>query len=108
MGNRIFKVGIIDDELSSIEYLQLLIDRIPFYTTCMTSTKPLEGMQKVMESKPDILLLDVRMAEFDGVAFAAELSDPLISIIFISGYKLDADASYGVEAVDFISKPGQE
>jgi two-component system response regulator YesN len=67
------------------------------------------GLQVVEQTRPDIVLTDVRMLHMDGIAMSAEIRSkyPDIKIVFISGHD-DADylkSALQVQAVDYIFKP---
>ena len=68
-----------------------------------------KGMELIMETHPDVVLSDIRMAQMDGLTMAEKIRewDPKIRIVFISGYD---DFSYArralkVGAVEYILKP---
>ena len=68
-----------------------------------------KGMELIMETHPDVVFSDIRMAQMDGLTMAEKIRewDPKIRIVFISGYD---DFSYArralkVGAVEYILKP---
>jgi len=70
-----------------------------------------EALEKIIQQKPDLVLLDVTMPEMDGFTLCNELrrlyGDTEISIVMVTG--LDDSASiekaYALGATDFICKP---
>ncbi|WP_143959504.1 LytR/AlgR family response regulator transcription factor [Litoribacter populi] len=100
-----YKVGIIDDELPALEYLDMLISRIAGFETCFIDTNPLNCLPLVEKHSPEILLLDINMAAMDGVALAAMLMETNIPIVFITGENLEASEAFEVDAAGFVRKP---
>lgn len=65
------KILIVDDEPNLRE---LFVDTLsPHGFECLTATNGLEGLNAAMTAHPDIILLDVRMPEMDGLTMLREL-----------------------------------
>lgn len=62
------------------------------------------------ESNYDILLLDIKMGEMDGVTMAKQLrrSNDTVQIIFITGYSDYISEGYEVAALHYLMKPIKE
>ena len=106
MNKRLF---IIDDEPDMVKIATDLLETEGYVVG--SSVLPSEGIRKVLQSPPDLLLLDVRLPEKDGFQVCKELkTDPKtkhVPIIMISVRADESDVVVGLEmgAEDYISKP---
>ncbi|WP_122046535.1 LytR/AlgR family response regulator transcription factor [Vibrio atlanticus] len=70
----------------------------------------LEAMQSIQQLKPDVVFLDIRMPELDGISLAKQLnkldSPPLI--VFITAYDEYAVKAFEHNAMDYLLKPINE
>lgn len=79
-----------------------------------SDTNPKAGLKRVLESPPDLLLLDIRMAELDGFevckAVRANSGTAHLPIVMISVAAKETDVVLGLElgADDYIRKPYKE
>ena len=65
------KILIVDDEPS---LLGLFVDTLsPYGFECLTAKNGLEGLTLSLTENPDIILLDIRMPEMDGLTMLREL-----------------------------------
>lgn len=69
-----------------------------------TFTSPVEGMECVRRTRPDIVFLDIEMNSHNGLALARELP-PDTCLIFTTAYSQYALDGFNVDAVDFLHKP---
>ena len=82
-----WSVLIVDDEPMTQDLLRLMLEPAGFRVT--GAEHGLEALQKVQESKPDIIILDVMMPHMDGITVCkkirsnAETAD--LPIIMLSG-----------------------
>ncbi|AWP29571.1 AraC family transcriptional regulator [Paenibacillus glucanolyticus] len=86
-----FNVLLIDDEPGALEGLALWIDweRLGF-NICGTCSNGLEGLQKMVEYKPDLVITDVNMPLMDGLlmieTWQQEYPDSGVKFVVMSGY----------------------
>ncbi|MCZ8502227.1 LytTR family DNA-binding domain-containing protein [Vibrio lentus] len=70
----------------------------------------LEAMQSIQQLEPDVVFLDIRMPELDGISLAKQLnkldSPPLI--VFITAYDEYAVKAFEHNAMDYLLKPINE
>lgn len=103
MRNRIL---IVDDHLIARTSIRRLLDGHPF-RICGEARDGKEAIEKVIELKPDIVLLDINMPVMDGIRAAHEirLVSPETKIIFLTSHDVPAfrDAAQGL-AQAFVSK----
>jgi DNA-binding response OmpR family regulator len=105
-GNK--KILIVDDESSIRELFAETLS--PYGFECLTAKNGLEGLNLSLTAKPDIILLDLRMPEMDGLAMLRELRKkeggehmPVIILSTVNDEKSVAEAvQLGVS--DFMEK----
>lgn len=103
------RILIIDDEPDMIKIACDLLETDGYAVT--SSTNPTDGLKKLRLNPPDLLLLDVRLPDIDGLQVCKELkSDPKtkhVPIIMISVKADETDVVVGLEmgAEDYIAKP---
>lgn len=93
------KLLIIDDELLIRKGLQTIIPWEQFgFTEIFEATDGTEGLQLIRDENPELVLMDIRMQEIDGlqVTARAHAEDFHGRIIIISGY---SDFSYAQTAI---------
>ena len=109
MKRRIF---VLDDEEAMIEIAREILQEGPYIVESETS--PLAGLEKIKQTTPDLVLLDISMDKMDGLEVCRQLkTDPKtksIPIVFISVKAKETDVVVGLEmgADDYISKPVRE
>jgi len=99
---------IIDDEVPLVigmkRYFELRSD-----FQIVTSTSPLQGWNIMQKQHFDILVIDLRMPEMDGLAFISRIGkkQPDLEIIAISGHAnvQDVIQCYKMGVLDFFQKP---
>lgn len=69
---------------------------------CFSS--PIEGMERIMATRPDIVFLDIEMNSHNGIELAKELPAGT-TLIFTTAYSQYALDGFNVDAVDFLHKP---
>jgi CheY-like chemotaxis protein len=81
------KILVVDDEKEFLTYLAAILRRAKY--NVITATRGKEAVALTNEHKPDLILLDVVLPDFDGGEIASLLSkDPStasIPIIFLTG-----------------------
>lgn len=103
--DRIFKVGLIDDEVSALRNLREIIDMIPEFEVGFETTDPNEGLSKILSGEADILITDVVIPNLGGLSISEKLKDTGIPIIFCSAHDRFAVSGYQLNAAYFILKP---
>jgi len=102
------KLLIADDERLARLRLKSLIEEIKGdYQVVAQATNGLEAIQKWKETLADVLLLDIRMPEMDGLDVAREIakySYP-VAVIFTTAYSEHALQAFDANAIDYLVKP---
>ena len=102
------KLLIVDDEKMNLKVLTNIL--ISDYTI-LTATNGKEAIQRAVEYKPDLILLDILMPEMDGYQTLSEIkkteSIKKTPVVFITGLNSDEDEEKGLslDAADYITKP---
>lgn len=104
------KVVCIEDELEMIELVKLILGRSKFDVTGAVGGR--EGLAKIAEVKPDLVLLDLMMPEMDGweVYQKMKASDEMrdIPVIVVTAKAQSIDRVLGLHIArvdDYITKP---
>jgi DNA-binding NarL/FixJ family response regulator len=85
------RILIVDDHLIARTSVRRLLDGHPF-RICGEARDGKEAIEKVIELKPDIILLDINMPVIDGIRAAHEIRrvSPLAKIIFFTSHDVPA------------------
>ena len=103
------RILVVDDEPLNVDYLQQELEVHGFVIE--TAANGVEALAHVSAAPPDLVLLDVMMPDFDGIAALRILKgDPetrLIPVVLMTALNAVEDRVRGIEAGadDFLSKP---
>lgn len=103
------KIFILDDEEPIILLLKTILN-VYGYDGCESST-PQEALNRVIQEKPDLVILDIAMPEMDGYQVCRQLkANPetqRIPVVMITALALEQDRKMAMEAGadGFILKP---
>ncbi|MCP4427486.1 MAG: response regulator [Chloroflexi bacterium] len=110
MANDVRKVVCIEDELEMIELVKLILDRNKFAVTGAVGGQ--EGLDKIGEIKPDLVLLDLMMPEMDGwevyqkMKASEEMRDIPVIVVTAKAQSIDRVLGLHIARVDdYITKP---
>jgi len=101
------KLLIVDDEAPARERLRSLLDEIGDCEVVAEASTGEEALALCSESRPDVVLLDIRMPGLSGIEIARHidsLEDPP-AIIFTTAYDQYAVEAFETEAVGYLLKP---
>jgi len=102
---------IIDDQLTSRQILQQLISTIDPSNTVEALANPVEGLERATDSPVDLILVDYKMPEMDGIEFIKRFrSTPTsahVPVIMVTSMEDKAIRYKALEAgaTDFLMKP---
>ena len=102
------KLLIADDEkLARLRLKSLIAEIDGDFQVVAEATNGLEALQKWKETQADVLLLDIRMPEMDGLDVAREIVKYSFSIavIFTTAYSEHALQAFDANAIDYLLKP---
>jgi DNA-binding LytR/AlgR family response regulator len=100
------RVLIADDEPIARAILREHVEAMPSLEIAGEASTGAEALARILELKPDLVLLDLQMPELDGLAVVRSLRTerkPLI--IFVTAYEKHAAEAFDVDAVDYLLKP---
>ena len=103
------KILIVDDELSILVPIKFLLEKNDFSVTLAQSGK--DAFDKIRESKPDLILLDIMLPDLDGYeifqAIRKNRDWDSIKVIYLTAKNRDVDIAKGLNlGVDaYVTKP---
>ncbi len=95
---------IIDDEPLALGLLESYVLKTPFLNLIGKFSSAISATSAISTTPPDLLFLDIHMAELSGMEFA-KLVPPTTRIIFTTAFQQYALESYKVSALDYLLKP---
>lgn len=103
------KLLIIDDELDMLQGLQRVLSYELQDVQVDISSQPQQALRMLQDKNHDLVLLDIRMPEMDGLELLQEIKkiDPWITVLMMTAYSSIEVAVQSIKlgAYDFISKP---
>ncbi len=101
------KILIVDDEKLARERLKHLVSGLLPDPELHEATNGREALFSVNATRPDVVLMDIRMPVMDGLESAMHLSnmENPPSVIFTTAYDQHAVEAFEVSAVDYLLKP---
>lgn len=103
-----YKLMIIEDNDDVREFLD---NQLSMHFTVITAVNGVEGLEKVAEEQPDIVICDVMMPEMDGYEFTRRLKGNFetshIPVILLTAYSSEEHKLKGIQcgADSYITKP---
>lgn len=103
------RIVICDDEPLARERLARIVREEGHEVIALAATG-IEAIAKVKETAPDVILLDIRMPEMDGIRCAQALNElnNAPAIIFVTAYDHYAIAAFKAHAVGYLLKPANK
>lgn len=93
----------IDDEPMALSIVAQFCER-KGGLSLSTYNEPLLGLEAIRKEKPDLVFLDIRMDEIDGLEIVRQLPEESC-FIFTTAYSQYALDGFDLNAVDFLRKP---
>jgi len=90
---------IVDDQAIITDSLQHILDQHPDFTVIGTAADGHSGLERCAELRPDIVLMDVRMPEMDGIEALSEMKQrwPQMKIVLLTTFEARAQAALALE-----------
>jgi DNA-binding LytR/AlgR family response regulator len=95
---------IIDDEPLALGLLESYVTKTPFLQLTGKFSSAVSAVESIRTTPPDVLFLDIQMAELNGMEFA-RLVPEKSRIIFTTAFEKYALESYKVNALEYLLKP---
>ncbi len=100
------KVLVVDDSLLFRKTLAHEISKDRAVGEVWTASDAFEASEKIIELKPDVVILDIEMPKMDGIAFLKKLMPQYpVPVIIVSSVGEMAFKALEAGAVDFVTKP---
>ncbi|NNJ55311.1 MAG: response regulator transcription factor [Bacteroidia bacterium] len=97
---------IIDDERKSRENLELLLQSFVENVEIVgTATGVLTGIKTINTEDPDLVFLDIHLANGDGFQILEGIKNKQQNIIFVTGHEEHAVKAFRSDAIDYLLKP---
>lgn len=100
---------IIDDEVDMLQGLSRVLTLELDTVSVVTATNPVEALKLIGTRTFELILLDIRMPELDGMALLARIleTDPNVTVIMMTAYGSIETAVEAIRrgAYDFVTKP---
>jgi two-component system LytT family response regulator len=101
------RVVIADDEPLARQLLTRLVESQPDLLTVGVAETGESAWQLIRKTRPDLVFLDIKMPEMNGVELAAALrahgNSPYV--VFVTGYNQFATRAFDLDALDYLVKP---
>jgi len=110
------KILVVDDDPDVLEAISIILEANGYEV--VTARDGLDGLDKLKEEKPDLMILDLLMPRMDGFEVCKELKDPRrakyahIPIIILSSVKEQAsrrryelETGLQLDVDDYVEKP---
>jgi two-component SAPR family response regulator len=97
----------VDDRAETARQIMGLMQEIDPAGTHLAGCDPMELIDSVDESRPDVIWLDIEMPGMNGLEMAAEVKhrSPDTNIVFVTGFPEYAVDAFGLHASGFVVKP---
>ncbi len=101
------RILIVDDEKPARDRLKRLVESLDDFSLSGEAAGGFEAIDHYNQYKPEIILLDIRMPQMDGLEVAQHLmaDETPPAIIFTTAYSDHALAAFETHAVDYLLKP---
>ena len=96
---------LVDDEDIARERLRQLLGSIADIEVVGEAADGEDAIQKTLEMRPDLLLLDIQMPGVTGLEVAACLPRPRPKIVFCTAFDAYAVKAFELQAMDYLLKP---
>ena len=98
---------IVDDEAPARSELRYLLEETGRIDSILEASSAREAVEKLMDSKADVMFLDISMPKTSGMQLAEalhRLKNPP-AVVFVTAYSEYALEAFQVDAVDYLMKP---
>jgi two-component system LytT family response regulator len=99
------RVVLVDDEQAARERLRQMLGPIPGIEIVGEAADGEQAIERIVELRPDLVLLDIQMPGCTGLEVAACLPTPRPKIIFCTAFDQYAVDAFELHAVDYLLKP---
>jgi two-component system LytT family response regulator len=101
----LLRVFVVDDEAPARHKLLRFLAADPEVELAGEAANGRDAVAGIRRSRPDLLLLDVQMPDFDGFEVLKQLAPPLPQIVFVTAFDQYAIQAFDVHAIGYLLKP---
>lgn len=94
----------VDDEPLALEIITDFARKVPFLSLVQTFENAAEAMRFLQDEKVDLVFLDIKMPDINGIEFLKSLKHPPM-VIFTTAYGEYALDGFDLDVVDYLLKP---
>lgn len=94
----------VDDEPLALEIMEDYAKKSSALQLVQKFTRASDALKFLQEEKVDLILLDIKMPDIDGIQLVKSLKNPPL-IIFTSAYEQYALDGYNLDVIDYLLKP---
>ncbi len=101
------KVMVVDDEGLARDRVRRMLDGLEDHECIAEAANGSEALERIAQTRPDVVLLDIRMPGMDGLEAAdhiGKLEEPP-AVIFCTAYEEHAVEAFNLQAVGYLLKP---
>lgn len=99
------RVLIVDDEEPARQRVRRLLSAHSDVEVVGEARGAKEAVAKVIQLEPDLVFLDIRMPDGNGLDVAASLPDPSPLVVFVTAFDEYALPAFDAAALDYVLKP---
>jgi two-component system LytT family response regulator len=99
------RVVLVDDEQAARERLRQMLGPMPGLEIVGEAADGEQAIERIVELRPDLVLLDIQMPGCSGLEVAACLPTPRPRIVFCTAFDQYAVDAFELHAVDYLLKP---
>ncbi len=99
------KTFIVDDEPLALERLRRMLQATGRVEIAGACSDPVEAVEQIRWSRPQLLFLDIHMPELTGFELLAELEQQQPLVVFTTAYDQYALEAFKVNSIDYLMKP---
>jgi two-component system LytT family response regulator len=100
------RILIVDDEPLALRRLEIVLRDLPGVRLVGSAASCREAVRTIVELRPDIVLLDIRLRDGTGFDILEQLpSDVTPAVIFTTAFDHFAIRAFEISAVDYVLKP---
>jgi YesN/AraC family two-component response regulator len=99
------KCILVDDEAYALDVTESYIRKLPGLELLARCSNIYELMDSNVSEMADLIFLDIRMPQVDGITAISMLGDPKPKVIFTTAHEEYAAKAFDLDAVDYLLKP---
>jgi two-component SAPR family response regulator len=101
------RIILVDDEAPLLRELTGLLSGYPDLELAGSYTDPLQALEELEATRPELAFLDIEMRTLGGIELAERLltNNPGMDVLFVTAYNQYAVEAFEVNAIDYLLKP---